>query len=115
MNSPKINMQELDEAEFDPASKLLAPLLVRISALAGVAVPLHRFAYPEKSSDGINISKLEPVNKAIELWKVRFADSQSLLVEHENISKPNLPLLWISKKMRSLTLALSEAFRTKVF
>ena len=49
MNSPKINMQELDEAEFDPASKLLAPLLVRISALAGVAVPLHRFAYPEKA------------------------------------------------------------------
>lgn len=115
MNSPKINMQELDEAEFDPASKLLAPLLVRISALAGVAVPLHRFAYPEKSSDGINISKLEPVNKAIELWKVRFADSQSLLVEHENISKPNLPLLWISEENEELDARIIRGIQNQGF
>ena len=110
-------MQELDEAEFDPASKLqlLAPLLVGISALAGVAVPLHRFAYPEKSSDGINISKLEPVNKAIELWKVRFADSQSLLVEHENISKPNLPLLWISEENEELDARIIRGIQNQGF
>ena len=54
------------------ASNSLAPLLVKISALAGVAVPLHRFAYPDESEDGLELSKLEPVNQAIELWKIRF-------------------------------------------
>ena len=68
-----------------------------------------------KSSDGINISKLEPVNKAIELWKVRFADSQSLLVEHENISKPNLPLLWISEENEELDARIIRGIQNQGF
>ena len=42
------------------ASNSLAPLLVKISALAGV--DLHRF-YPDESEDGLELSKLEPSTK----------------------------------------------------
>ena len=79
------------------ASNSLAPLLVKISALAGVAVPLHRFAYPDESEDGLKLSKLEPVNQAIELWKIRFPDGEANLISSDEFTKADLPLLWIDK------------------
>ena len=80
----------------------LAPLLVKIAALAGVAVPLHRFATPVLSSGGLELSNLDPSNQAIELWKIRFSDGQADLLETSEISKSDLPLLWLSNKEESL-------------
>ena len=70
----------------------LAPLLVKLSALAGVAVPLNRFAFPRESSDGIEFPKLAPANQAVELWKARFLDGEAQAIRFEEISKATLPL-----------------------
>ena len=75
----------------------LAPLLVRISALAGVAVPVHRFAYPEENDDGLELAQLESAQQAVALWKVRFSDGQARFLSPSEVTKSHLPLLWIAK------------------
>ena len=83
--------------EAEAAVTMLAPLLVKMSALAGVAVPLHRFAFPEASADGIELASLAPSSQAIELWKIRFPDGPSQALTAEEITKPILPLLWVKQ------------------
>ena len=74
---------------------ILAPLLVKISALAGIAVPVHRFSFPDESNDGIGLSQLGPASQAIELWKIRFPDGQAQDFNPQEINKSNLPFLWV--------------------
>jgi ATP-binding cassette subfamily C protein LapB len=74
---------------------ILAPLLVKISALSGIAVPVHRFSFPSESNDGIELSQLGPASQAIELWKIRFPDGQVQPLNPQEINKSNLPLLWV--------------------
>lgn len=93
----------------------LAPLLVKIAALAGVAVPLHRFATPVLSSGGLELSNLEPSNQAIELWKIRFLDGQANLLETNQISKSDLPLLWLSNKEESLDAGIIRGIQNQGF
>jgi ATP-binding cassette subfamily C protein LapB len=83
--------------ENEGTADALAQLLVKISALAGVAVPHHRFAYPEVNSDGMELSKLEPINQAIELWKIRFADGQAREIDPIDLKKSDLPVLWFGE------------------
>lgn len=91
-----------DDLAVEPEVEcLFGSLLVKIAALAGVAVPLHRFAYPEKTSDGVELSSLEPVNQAMELWRVRFSDGETRIIEPNDISKSDLPYLWIGEKNNS--------------
>lgn len=84
-------------ANVNAIAPQLAPLLVRISALAGVAVPAHRFAYPEKSDDGLELAQLESLHQAVALWKARFADGQARPLAASEATKSHLPLLWIAK------------------
>ena len=86
---------EAEASQDKSAAALLAPFLVRISALAGVAVPLYRFAYPAQSAEGLDLSNLEMANQAIELWKIRFPDGHAQIIEPGDVKKSNLPLLWI--------------------
>ena len=97
-NQPNKNAE--NGAPVDPAPDMtvrqIAPLLVKISALSGVAVPLNRFSYSEENADGIALAKLEPENQAMELWKVRFPDGETRFIDHEEITKSDLPLLWLT-------------------
>lgn len=75
----------------------LASLLVRIAGLAGVAVPVHRFTYAETNTDGVELARLDVVEQAIELWKLRFPDGQANIVKMQSVSKSDLPVLWLQK------------------
>ena len=96
-------------------AKDLAPLLVRISALAGFAVPLYRFSYPAETPEGIKLSKLEPVNQAVELWKARFANGRADIMEPGDISKSNLPLLWIAEEDGTPKVGIIRGIQNKNF
>lgn len=93
----------------------LAPLLVKLSALAGVAVPLNRFASPRESSDGIEFPKLAPANQAVELWKARFLDGEAQAIRFEEISKATLPLLWIGEAKTELTVGIIRGIQNRGF
>ena len=93
----------------------LAPLLVKLSALAGVAVPLNRFAFPRESSDGIEFPKLAPANQAVELWKARFLDGEAQAIRFEEISKATLPLLWIGEAKTELTVGIIRGIQNRGF
>lgn len=85
-----------DETQSDNSVEgALAPLLVRISALARVAVPVHRFAFPETNADGVELAHLDPANQAIELWKSRFLDGDAFIIDITKVGKSDLPLLWV--------------------
>ncbi|ETN92817.1 RTX-I toxin determinant B [Gammaproteobacteria bacterium MOLA455] len=75
----------------------LVSLLVRIAGLAGVAVPVHRFTYAEKNTDGVELARLDVVERAIELWKLRFPDGEAKIVNTQSVSKSDLPVLWLQK------------------
>jgi len=84
----------------DPYSGLsnnnsLASLLARIAGLAGVAVPLHRFSYPVNNEQGIELEQLDAVQRATELWMIRFPRGSAKVVKVENLNKSNLPALWL--------------------
>ena len=96
-------------------ANLLAPFLVKISALAGVAVPLHRFAYPEESSDGINVTQLEPANAAMELWKIRFPDGVASIIHPDQITKSSLPILWVNGNAEDLDLRIIRGIQNDGF
>lgn len=80
---------------LEESVQVFAPFLVKIAALSGVAVPLHRFDYPEEGDIGVDFGQLEPVNQAILLWKARFKDGEVRLVSPAEIKKSDLPLLWV--------------------
>ena len=96
-------------------ANLLAPFLVKISALAGVAVPLHRFAYPEESSDGINVTQLDPANAAMELWKIRFPDGVASIIHPDQITKSSLPILWVNGNAEDLDLRIIRGIQNDGF
>lgn len=96
-------------------SSILAPLLVKLSALDSIAVPLHRFAFPEENSNGIQLSQLEPINQAIELWKIRFPDGTGSIIESEEIKKSELPLLWINEANKELEACIIRGIQNNGF
>lgn len=86
---------KLEKLQGGSQAEVLAPLMVKISALAGIAVPVYRFAYLQENADGIEFSELYGVEFAIELWKTRFSDGNAQLLKIADIKKSDLPLLWI--------------------
>ena len=60
------------------------------------------------------MSKLEPVNQAIELWKIRFPDGEANLISSDKFTKADLPLLWIDKTNDEIDAQLSGALKIRV-
>lgn len=94
---------------------VLAPLLVKISALMGVAVPLYRFAFSQANEDGVKLSNLDPLSQAIELWKVRFSDGSANLILPNNIKKSDLPLLWIGNNQEQIDARIVRGIQNQGF
>ncbi len=110
------NNQHISEDETqsdDGVEGALAPLLVRISALARVAVPVHRFAFPETNADGVELAHLDPANQAIELWKSRFLDGEAFIIDITKVGKPDLPLLWVLKTAQGFEAKIIRGFKIK--
>ena len=74
----------------------LPRLLARLAALQGIAVPLHRFAYQEKTSEGVEVARLPLPERSMVLWQARFAEAIIAELSAESIRKSHLPLLWFS-------------------
>ena len=94
-------VKESAMATPDPYQKIagddaLPRLLARLAALQGIAVPLHRFAYQEQTSEGVEISRLPLPERSMELWQTRFAEATIVELSVESIHKSHLPLLWFS-------------------
>jgi hypothetical protein len=94
-------VKESAMAAPDPYQKIagddaLPRLLARLAALQGIAVPLHRFAYQEQTSEGVEISRLPLPERSMELWQTRFAEATIVELSVESIHKSHLPLLWFS-------------------
>ena len=78
----------------DPA---LSTLLSRLAALLGHAVPAHRFGMVEYSADGIELAELARDQKAIEMWRARFAGAPIHTPKVGDLERGSFPLLWISE------------------
>jgi ATP-binding cassette subfamily C protein LapB len=74
----------------------LSLLLSRTAALLGHAVPLHRFGMVEHSQDGIELALLSRQQKAIEMWKARFAGAAICILRPDDLDAGSFPLLWIA-------------------
>lgn len=96
-------------------ASLIAPFLVRLSALAGVAVPQFRFEFPEKNAEGIELSQLDPSSQAIALWKIRFPDGQAIETDPTEITKLDLPLFWVSEISEDLDLGIIRGIQNQGF
>ena len=76
----------------------LAQLLSRLAALQGVAVPVHRFAYQEKTPEGVELERMPLIDRAMTLWQIRFAGAKVLRVPVASLEKRQLPMLWVSEE-----------------
>ena len=74
----------------------LASLLSRMAALLGHAVPSHRFGMVEHSQDGLELARLPRQQKAIEMWKARFANAPVRFLSPDELDRGSFPLLWIA-------------------
>ena len=74
----------------------LSGLLSRLAALLGHAVPSHRFGMVEHSQDGVELAQLPRQQKAIEMWKARFAGAPISVLRPDELDPGSFPLLWIS-------------------
>ena len=103
------------ESLSSASSVELAPFLVRIAALAGIAVPLHRFAYPEQSEEGIELSKMGRLDRAVALWRLRFPDGAALEIAPDEVTKSDLPLLWLAAEENNADMRLIRGLQNKAF
>jgi ATP-binding cassette, subfamily C, bacterial LapB len=74
----------------------LATQLSRLAALLGHAVPVHRFAMQAQTSDGVDMSSLPRLQRAMEMWSARFPSGQVQLRTLESLQRRDFPLLWVS-------------------
>jgi len=91
-----------NDPELSPAEALLmhdealSVLLSRLAALLGHAVPSHRFGMVEHSADGVEMAQLPRQDKAIEMWKARFASAPTRTLRPDELDPGSFPLLWIA-------------------
>jgi len=82
----------------------LSSLLSRLAALLGQAVPAHRFGMVEHSADGIELAQLPRQQKAIEMWKARFATGPMRVLRADQLDPGCFPLLWLAADGQELRL-----------
>jgi ATP-binding cassette subfamily C protein LapB len=82
----------------------LSSLLSRVAALLGHAVPSHRFGMVEYSQDGVELAQLPRQQKAIEMWKARFASAPVRVLRPDELDPGSFPLLWIAADGEDLRL-----------
>lgn len=79
-----------------PFQTRLAPVLVRIAAHHGEAVPRHRFelldlGYVVNSEEGLQRQAIE------DLWRSVFPLGAVEVIDHQRVTREDFPLLWISE------------------
>jgi ATP-binding cassette subfamily C protein LapB len=82
-------------SELDVSAKV-AHVLARIAALQGVAVPVHRFAYVNETSDGVSLNDLYGEALIIALWQHRFDAGTVVQTDIMTVAKGSFPLLWLA-------------------
>ncbi len=82
----------------------LSSLLSRLASLLGHAVPSHRFGMVEHSADGVELAQLPRPQKAIEMWKARFASAPVHVLRADELDPGSFPLLWIAADGQDLRL-----------
>lgn len=76
----------------------VAPLLARLAALQGVAVPVHRFSYLHETDEGLKLEKLMGSAAVEALWRHRFAQGSINKVDSDSLDKGSFPLLWLANE-----------------
>ena len=82
----------------------LSSLLSRMASLLGHAVPAHRFGMLEHSQDGVELAQLPRQQKAIEMWKARFAGAPISVLRPNELDPGSFPLLWLSANGKEVRL-----------
>lgn len=82
----------------------LPVLLARLAALAGQAVPVHRFAMQQETHDGIAIDSLPLLQRAAACWQARFPAGEIRPRAARALERDDLPALWLARDGAQLLL-----------
>ena len=80
----------MSQIDFSKAADVLAAF----SRLKGQSVPPYRFGSIQ--DDSIPLNKYSFGLKLIEMWKLRFPESEHQFIERDQIARTDFPLIWVS-------------------
>lgn len=98
MNKPSFSMpSDLSSSPDHQTPPDLAPLLSRLAALQGHAVPQYRLAATTQTADGVNLQDLPRDAQACELWMAHFPTAHVQRLQTSELQRGQFPLLWLSQ------------------